>query len=381
LRYAGFLILCALVHAAEPARFAEHTIATGLKGGYQVVVADLNHDGKPDLIALASGMPELVWYENPTWERHVIAGGFTRMINCAAWDTDGDGIPEIALASGFANEAKNSAGIVSVLHSDSDPRRPWKVTEIDRLTTSHRLRWADIFGDGKRVLVNAPLTGARAAAPDYRDHTPLVFYRPGEWKREMIGSENGGVVHGIFIVDWDGDGRDDILTASFVGIHLYRLERDGRWSRTEITEGDPSAWPKGGSSDVAVGRLGGKRYLAAIEPWHGNQVVLYRQSAKEWQRHVIDASLVDGHTIWTADLNGDGNDKIIAGFRGGSHSVFVYYADDASGEHWSKHVLDDGGMAAAACAVADLNGDGRIDIACIGSATANLKWYENLPPR
>ena len=381
MRYAGFLILCALAHAAEPARFAEHTIATGLKGGYQVVVADLNHDGKPDLIALASGMPELVWYENPTWERHVIAGGFTRMINCAAWDTDGDSIPEIVLASGFANEAKNSAGIVSLLHSDGDPRRPWKVTEIDRLTTSHRLRWADIFGDGKKVLVNAPLTGARATAPDYRDHTPLVFYRPGEWKREMIGSENGGVVHGIFIVDWDGDGRDDILTASFVGIDLYRLEKDGRWSRTEIAEGDPSAWPKGGSSDVAVGRLGGKRYLAAIEPWHGNQVVLYRQSAKEWQRRVIDASLVDGHTIWTADLNGDGNDEIIAGFRGGSHSVFVYYADDASGDRWSKQVLDDGGMAAAACAVADLNGDGRMDIACIGSATANLKWYENLPPR
>ena len=381
MRYAGFLTLCALAHAAEPARFAEHTIATGLKGGYQVVVADLNHDGKPDLIALASGMPELVWYENPTWERHVIAGGFTRMINCAAWDTDGDGIPEIVLASGFANEAKNSAGIVSLLHSDGDPRRPWKVTEIDRLTTSHRLRWADIFGDGKKVLVNAPLTGARAAAPDYRDHTPLVFYRPGEWKREMIGSENGGVVHGIFIVDWDGDGRDEILTASFVGIDLYRLEKEGRWSRTEIAEGDPSAWPKGGSSDVAVGRLGGKRYLAAIEPWHGNQVVLYRQSAKEWQRRVIDTSLVDGHTVWTADLNGDGNDEIIAGFRGGSHSVFVYYADDASGDRWSKHVLDDGGMAAAACAVADLNGDGRMDIACIGSATANLKWYENLPPR
>jgi hypothetical protein len=381
LRSAGFLIFCSLVHAAEPARFAEHTIATGLKGGYQVVVADLNHDGKPDLIALASGMPDLVWYENPTWERHVIAGGFTRMINCAAWDTDGDGIPEIVLASGFSNEAKNSAGIVSLLHSDGDPRRPWKVTEIDRLTTSHRLRWADIFGNGKKVLVNAPLTGARAEAPDYRDHTPLVFYRPGDWKREMIGSENGGVVHGIFIVDWDGDGHDEILTASFVGIDLYKLEKDGRWSRTEIAEGDPSAWPKGGSSDVAVGRLGGKRYLAAIEPWHGNQVVLYRQSAKEWQRRVIDTSIVDGHTIWTADLNGDGNDEIIAGFRGGSHGVFVYYADDATGDHWSKHVLDDGGMAAAACAVADLNGDGRMDIACIGSATANLKWYENLQPR
>src|SRR5215831_11885465 len=32
--------------------FREHTIATDLTGGYQVVVSDVNHDGKPDLIAL-----------------------------------------------------------------------------------------------------------------------------------------------------------------------------------------------------------------------------------------------------------------------------------------------------------------------------------------
>src|SRR5262245_61088333 len=61
-----------LAAAPPPAKFTEHTIATGLRRGYQVVVADLNRDGKPDLIALASGMPELVWFENPSWERHVI---------------------------------------------------------------------------------------------------------------------------------------------------------------------------------------------------------------------------------------------------------------------------------------------------------------------
>lgn len=374
MRYASLFLFCASLGAAGPARFAEHTIATGLKGGYQVVIADLNHDGKPDIIALASGMPDLVWYENPTWERHVIASGFSRMINCAAWDTDGDGIPEIALASGFDNQAKNSTGIVSLLRHEGDPRGPWKATEIDRLATSHRLRWADIYGNGKKVLVNAPLTGAHAEAPDYRDHTPLVFYQPGEWKREQIGNENEGVVHGIYVTDWDGDGRDEILTASFVGIDLYKLGKDGRWSRTEIAKGDPAPWPKCGSSDVAVGRAGGKRYIAAIEPWHGNQVVVYQQKGTAWERRVIDDSLADGHTIWTADLNGDGDDEIIAGFRGGTRSVFVYYFDDG---RWSKQVLDDGGMAAAACAVADLNGDGRIDVACIGSATANLKWYEN----
>ena len=382
-RYSGLLLLAfsTVLRAAPPARFAEHTIATGLKGGYQVVIADLNHDGKPDVIALASGMPELVWYENPTWERHVIVGGMSRMINCAAWDIDGDGIPEIALASEFAQETKKSAGVVSIVHHDGDPRAPWKMMEIDRVPTSHRLRWADVYGNGKKVLVNAPLTGPRAEAPDYRDHTPLVFYRPGEWKRELISDENEGVVHGVYIVNWEGHGREDILTASFVGIDLYQLGKNGKWKRTEIAKGDQAPWPKCGSSDIAVGRLGKRRYLAAIEPWHGNQLAMYTQAGKRWSRRVLDDSLVDGHTIWTADLNGDGNDEIIAGFRGRGRSVFVYYADDAKGGHWSKRVLDDGGMAAAACAVTDLNGDGRTDVACIGSATANLKWYENLGAR
>lgn len=373
-----FLLVALPLLAAPPARFAEHTIATGLTGGYQVVVADLNHDGRPDVIALASGLPELVWYENPTWERHVIAGKQAGMINCAVVGADSEGIPEIVLASGFSNQPKKSAGIVSVLRHDGDPRNLWTVTEIDRIPASHRLRTADIDGSGKRVVVNAALAAADAEAPDYRGYAPLVFYRPGEWKRQPITPQNSGLVHGIYIIDWDGDRRDEILTAGFEGIHLFKLGKDGQWTRTEIAKGDPSAWPKSGSSDVTVGKLGKERFLATIEPWHGNEVAVYRRSGAAWQRVVIDSSLVDGHTIQTADLNGDGRDEVIAGYRGEGHSVYIYYAEDAAGTRWSKQVLDQGGMGAAACAVADLNGDGRPDIACIGTAGANLKWYENL---
>lgn len=367
-----FTLFLLLAGPAGAASFREHTIATDLKGGYQVVAIDMNRDGKLDLIAVASGMKELVWFENPTWERHVIARNVNKMINVAAWDASGDGIPELVLASEFANQAKNSIGLLTLLKHNGDPRQEWTATEIDRLTTSHRLRWADIDGKGRKVLVNAPLTGAKAEPPDYRDATPIVFYRPGEWKRQVIGAENQGVVHGIYIVDWDGDGRDDILTAGFGGIHVYHYGKDHRWTRTEIAKGDPAPWPKGGSSDVAVGMLGKRRFVAAIEPWHGDQVVVYLDG-----RNVIDETLVDGHTILTADLNGRGQDQIVAGGRGGSRSVYVYKADNSSGRLWSRSTLDNGGMAAAACTAADLNGDGRIDITCIGSATANLKWYEN----
>ena len=131
---------------ATTVHFTANTIDSGLTGGYQVITADLNQDGKPDIIALASGLHELRWYENPGWQRHVIVSGINAPINAAAYDVDGDGIPEIALAHGFATEYAKSPGIVSILTHHGDPTAPWSSTEIDRLPTSHRLRFADIEG-------------------------------------------------------------------------------------------------------------------------------------------------------------------------------------------------------------------------------------------
>ena len=355
-----------LFAATPPATFTAHTIASDLRGGYQVVAADLNHDGRPDLIALGSGMRELVWYENPGWQRHVLAAGVNRMINCVVVGS------EIVLASEFNNEAKNSPGVVSVLHPGADPMQPWTATEIDRIPTSHRLRTANI-GDGRTIVINAALTAADASGPDYRGHAPLVYYVPGEWKRHTISTEDEGIVHGIFVTDWNRDGRDDILTASFTGIHLFTFDKGDRWTRTEIAKGDPAPWPKSGSSDVTVGHLGKTRFLAAIEPWHGNQVAVYTERAKAWVRNVIDTTLTDGHTIQSADFNHDGKDEIVAGFRGAPRSLYLYSSSTPS--QWTRTVLDDGGMGAAACAVVDLNQDGRPDLACIDST--RLKWYEN----
>ncbi len=330
------------------------------------MAADVNGDGKTDLIALASGMTELYWFEAPDWKKHVLASGLTGMINLAAADVDGDKIPEIVIAHAFNNDPSKSIGIVSVLTHDGDPTRPWKIREIDRLPTSHRIRAARL--DGKIVFVNAVLAGANARPPDYRDHVPLVFYRPGEWKRETISNEDEGVVHGLWVGRWKiGDASDSVLTASFKGIFRYSY-RAGKWTRTLLTAGDSAPWPKSGSSEIAPG----EGWFASLEPWHGNQVVVYRGKKRE----VIDASLVGGHVLLTGDFDSNGKRAILAGYRGTGRSVYLFQQDKKG--KWRRQSIDNGGMAAAGCAIADLNGDGRPDIACIGSATANLKWYENL---
>jgi len=370
-----------------PAPFYAHVVASGLRGGYQVVAVDMNKDGKVDLIGLGSQMTELIWYENPYWTPHVITRSASRMINLAAADTDGDGIPEIGLAYEFGTNPNTTAGKLAILKATGDPTALWSLKEIDAVPTSHRVRFADI--GGQKILINAPILGPKAregfADPDHSP-TPLKAYRPPEWKPETITEASLGVVHGLFIGDWDGDGREDVLTAGYLGVFAHSLGRDGKWTRTEITKGNPAEWPQGGASDIAVGSLNKKKFFVTNEPFHGNQVVVYTEAARgEWSRNVIESQLFNSHSLVLVDSDGDGTHEIVSGgtrgapgtARGAKPGVFFYKAADATGQKWDRMMLD-AGIAANGCVTADINGDRKMDVVCIDNSDPwNLKWYEN----
>ncbi|MGH9147725.1 MAG: FG-GAP repeat domain-containing protein [Vicinamibacterales bacterium] len=379
LRPAFLAVALTFVAADASAQFAAHTVATEIRGGYQVVAADLNRDGRTDLVALGSQMSELVWFENPGWQRHVITTDAPRMINMDAADADGDGVPEIGLAYEFSTNPGKSLGKIAILQSTGDPRAPWTLKEIDAIPTSHRVRWADVEGNGRRVLVNAPILHAKATGfpdPD-RLPTPLVLYRPGAWKAEPITVENQGVVHGLLVADRDGDGRQEVFTAGRLGVHAHSLGKDGVWKRTEIVKGNPAPYPDGGASEVGTGFINKARFYATVEPFHGNMVVVYRQDSQgEWRRQVIDSELSNGHSLQVVDLDGDGAHEIVAGGTRGPKNVYMYRVG-ADGQTWERSVVD-AELAANSCTVADINGDKKMDLACIdGTAPFNLKWYEN----
>ena len=384
------LELAAADKLAAPVQFRTHVIEANIPGGYTVIVADINKDHKPDVIGMTQRVDELAWYENPSWERHVMIKDMKSMVNLAAADIDGDGIPEVAIQNEFSMVAAKSPGLVWVLQHQGDPRGPWKINKVDQLITSHHIAWADVDGDGKKELINAPLIGPKGLAPRYdQDSVSLVYYHvppklDGEWRRLLIDDQLHGVLHRARVVKWNEGKRDQILTAGFDGIILHEPSGTGadlRWKRTLLSKGHEEEAPRAGTSDVAVGHIKKTRIMAAVEPWHGNEVVVYTPGpGGAWKRQVIFTDLKEGHEVCVGDFNGDGRDDIVAGDRakGEVSSSHVFFAQDDEGKQWHHEILDSMGMSASGCQVADINGDGKPDIVMIGGATHNINWYENL---
>ena len=88
-------------------------------------------------------------------------------------------------------------------------------------------------------------------------------------------------------------------------------------------------------------------------------------------RTVLDASLGQGHGLWTADVDGD--DEVFAGDRGSATSVLMF---DFDGRTWGRTVVDRS-IAAQDLRGGDLDGDGTPDVVAVGGRTHNVIWYRS----
>ncbi|MEI7687919.1 MAG: VCBS repeat-containing protein [Planctomycetota bacterium] len=378
--------------AAQEFKFKPQEIEKNLSVGYAVTLVDVDGDGKKDIVVVDTN--RVLWYQNPTWKPRVMIQGGTKPDNVciAAHDIDGDGKIDFALGADWKPFNTASGGTLHWLKRGPTLEDPWTLYPIDTEPTVHRIRFIDIDGSGQPALVSVPLMGRNATAKaNWMDGQPVrvTAYRipkdptRDRWTPDVL-DESLHVVHNFAGIPGSGKGQD-ILAASYEGVSLLS-NANGKWTARRIGAGNQADLTKNrGASEIKQGTLkGGRKFIATVEPWHGNQVVVYTEPTDPKGmrvRNVIDDELKWGHGVWTADLDGDGSDELIIGVRddGGAQKkgVRIYRATDERGSKWSRQIIEDGGVAVEDLAAADLDGDGRVDIVAVGRATKNARIYWN----
>lgn len=371
--------------------FKTQQIGGDLTVVYAVTTADMNADGKPDIVAVLS--KKVVWYENPSWKEHVVQDRPEEKDNVcfAIHDIDGDGKLDIALGASWQPANTESGGTLQWLKNTGD-QTPWPMYPISEEPTLHRMRWGDVDGDGKKELVVAPLHGRGNKAPNWEGAglRLLVFQVPRDPARDKwvaeVADDTMHIGHNLIVEDYDGDGKDDIWLASREGVHVIQKTGMG-WKKFHTGDGAPG--------EIKLGRINNQRVLATVEPWHGNGVVIYEEPRPKltpqgpapdpnyrsplgslWPNRMIEERLASGHALGWGDFDGDGSDELAVGWREKNFGVALYKRNPDN--RWSRlQMVDDGGMATEDLTVADLNGDGRPEIIAGGRATHNIRIYWN----
>ncbi len=381
--------LAALAGEPPQARFRAVDVDTTVGIGYGVAVADVDGDKKLDVLLVDKDV--VAWYKNPGWEKHVIAEKLTPKdhVCIAAADIDGDGKAEVAVGAEWNPGDTQNSGAVFYLLPPKDRTQKWDPIKLPHEPTVHRMRWVKDW-QGRMTLLVVPLHG-RGNNPSTGDGAGVKVQRyvppanpRDNWEVQLI-DDSLHKTHNFDPVQWDDDPAQELLIGGKEGLFVSNwAQEENKMKLTPLGTNEV-----GGVGEVRLGKLaGGKRFIATVEPMHGNTLAIYTEPSSGnaralWKRQVLDESLMDGHALACGDLLGIGRDQIVVGWRAMNRprnvkvGIKLFAPLDETGEKWRATLVDDDTMACEDLQLADFNGDGKLDIVAAGRATKNLKVYFN----
>lgn len=367
--------------------FQHIEIDTQIRIGYGLAIEDMDADGDKDIIL--ADAHQMVWYENPGWEKHVLTEKLSERdhVCLAARDIDGDGKAEIAIGAEWNPGDTISSGSVQYLLPPSEGKA-WESVRLQHDPTTHRMAWAKT-GDGSFDLIVLPLHGAGNKSGQGDGVRMLAYHMPKDPKNAWTTTQISGdyhMTHNLDPVQWDSDSAEEILLCSREGIFLFDFHL-GTWHEQQIAGQAVGHENFIGAGEVRMGQLKDKTTMVvSIEPMHGNQVVVYTTENRNdptatWQRNEIETGIRQGHAIACGDLMKLGWDQAVVGWRNpdeqGRVGIRLYVSLDGKGETWESVWVDDNTMACEDLRLEDLNGDGLLDIVASGRSTKNVKVYLN----
>jgi hypothetical protein len=357
------------VKLEAPIAFRKHVLSeTFYSEGASV--GDVNHDGKIDVLAGPH------WYEAPGWKPHEIrtpgtfdyATGYCLSFLDHAMDVNQDGWVDMVIIGFPGREAL-------WYENPQNKEGHWAEHKLAQWACNETPQFLDMDGNSRHDVVmgftpeTEPLGWmAWFASPD----------KPGETRWPMfVISEPAApgtfrFSHGLGVGDINGDGRRDVIITKgwWEGPDNPRTHH---WKFHEANLGDDCAdmyaWDVDDDGDTDVISSSAHNYGIW---WHEQKKDA--KGAITWERHTIYDKFSQTHALEMADINGDGLPDLVTGKRffahngrdSGAHEPAVLYWFEFGRKegrpYWEPHAIDDNSGIGTQFTVADITGDGKLDI-------------------
>jgi hypothetical protein len=311
---------------------------------------DINGNGTPDLLAGGFISGGLVWYENSSWEKHVISEEKGFSTDLEVFDIDGDGDMDVF---SVMDQGSDSNGGTLVWFENPG----WEKHIIETSTSFHDIELADFNGDGLVDIV-ARDQGAFGSSAD-----TIFIYLQKEglnWEKHTINCPDG---EGLKVGDINGNGRPDVVVNQVWfentgdGINWNPHAYAPRYYHLDafIDIGDING---NGRQDIVLSpaELAGEFYRIS---WFEAP----DDPTQKWKEHVVEpCTEAVHHFVGLADLSNNGEMDIVTAqmMQGKDPDEVSIYRNLGKGKKWKKQVVYEGGS--HSMRLVDLDGDGYIDM-------------------
>ena len=347
-----------------------------------ITVADVNKDGKTDIVAGAR------WFEAPDWKVHDIwkhkkfdyTKGYSDSFLNFATDVNEDGWVDLISFDFPGREVywfENPAGVEAL----------WKRNLIDSVASNESPMMVDVDSDGKNDLVFGNEKLGQMAW-----FKSSVKSKKVTWKRTPISEQNSKGVglfsHGLGWGDINKDGVNDVMIRG----GWWEAPKDMKttpWKFNEANLGESCAqmltydFDSDGDNDVVSSSAHDYGLW-----WH--EQVFDANKKSSFITHAIDTTFSEAHSLALVDVNKDGLPDLITGKRffahqgkgpGGMEPAVIYWfellKDGRQRPVWVRHLIDDNSGVGIQFEAQDINKDGNLDIV-IGNKNG-VFYFEQVP--